>query len=140
MTDVAYIYSHDGDDHGLKFSVSLCTEDTLRETVQKHLCPDGEDLEFPALFDALSESGGHDFEDGWVVVKRGCAEIVEFLIYQMREAKAEENYADTERAKEACRRVLAETKYAALCEALIGAIDTKAPTIREIAANGGIAA
>lgn len=37
------------------------------------------------------------------------------------------------------KRATAETKYSALCEALIGAIDTKAPTIREIAANGGIA-
>ncbi len=133
MNNVAYIYSHDGDEHGIKFSVQMCTEATLRETVQKHLCPDGEDLEFPGLYEALLATGSHDFEDGWVVIKRG-QEIIDFLIYQLHETKAEEQYAWQMRAQDAARRAIAEEKYRTLQTALTEALGPQGPEIAAKAA------
>lgn len=134
MNNVAYIYSHDGDEHGIKFDVQLCTEDTLRATVRKHLDPDEDDPEyFAKLWADLSESGAYDFEDGWVVIKRG-QEIVDFLIYQLREAKAEERYEGEQRFKEPQARQAAEAKYTQLREALAVALGPNAAEIAKAAA------
>jgi hypothetical protein len=134
MTTVAYIYSHDGDEHGIKFAVAMCTESTLRETVRLHLYPDGNDNgEFEPIMAEILDKGSFDFEDGWVVVKRG-AEIVEFLIYQLREAKSEERYADEQRYKELQARHAAEEKYHRLRTALVVALGPNAPDIAKAAA------
>lgn len=138
MNDVAYIYSHDGDEHGIRFGVELCTKETLRETVKKHLYPDGipdGDAEiFAGVMEEIDEKGGCDFEDGWIAVKDGAAAIVEFMIYQLRECKAEENYAHNERAKEGALRAAAEAKYKALQNALLVALGPNAPDVMDAAA------
>lgn len=135
MTDIAYVFSHDGDEHGIKFGVTLCTEDTLRAEVQKHLDPGGERMEeFEANMTELLEKGAVDFEDGWIVIKRGTAEIVDFLIYQLREAVAEEKGADQRRYEELKRRETAEARFAVLQSALLDALGPKAPEIAAKAA------
>lgn len=138
--EIAYIYSHDGDEHGIKFGVEICTEATLRETVLHHLHPDASTSDsevadtFDGVFAQLVEDGSYDFEDGWIVIKRGAKEIVEFLIYQLREAKSEENYAHKERAEEGSRRVRAEEKYTQLQAALVAALGPNAPDVAAKAA------
>ena len=133
MEQVAYIYSHDGDEYGVKFGVYLCSDDTLQATVRKHIDPDGTDPDFGEFYDALIEAGSYDFEDGWIVIKRG-AEIVDFLIYQLREAKSEERFADEQRYKELRARETAEARYVHLRDALIAALGPNAPAVLGAAA------
>jgi hypothetical protein len=136
--DIAYIYSHDGDEHGIKFGVELCTRSTLRETVKKHLYPDGipdGDAEiFAGVMEEIDEKGSCDFEDGWIVVKDGAAAIIEFLIDQLRECKAEERFEGERAYKEMQRREAAEAKYKTLQQALLVALGPNAPDVADAVA------
>jgi hypothetical protein len=137
MSDVAYIYSHDGDEHGIKFGIELCTKATLRETIRKHLYPDGigDDPEiFNGVMEEIEDKGACDFEDGWIRVENGTAAIIEFLLAQLRECKAEERF-ECERAADAFKqRDAAQAKYKALQGALLTALGPSAPDIATKAA------
>lgn len=138
MKEVAFIYSHDGDDHGIRFGVEICTPGTLRETVKKHLHPEGiQDDEaemFAGVMEELDEKGAVDFEDGWIVAKHGAAAIVDFMLEQLRETKAEERYEGERGGEERLKREAAEMKYKTLQSALITALGTNGPAIAAQAA------
>lgn len=138
MKEVAFIYSHDGDEHGLRFGVEICTPGTLRETVKKHLHPEGiqddEAESFAGVMEELDEKGAVDFEDGWIVAKHGAAAIVEFMLEQVWEAKAEERYEGERGGEERLKREAAEQKYKTLQSALIAALGDKAPDLARAAA------
>lgn len=138
MSEVAYIYSHDGDKHGIKFGIELCTLATLRETAKKHLYPDSisdDEAEiFAGVMEELEEKGSCDFEDGWIVVKDGAAAIIEFLLAQLIECKDEERFEGERAFAEMQRREKAEAKYKTLQEALLAALGPKAPEIAKAAA------
>lgn len=132
--DVAYIYSHDGDKHGIKFDIELCTQLTLRDTVKKHLYPEGipdDPAEiFAGVMEEIAEKNACDFEDGWIAVKYGVPAIVEFLIEQLRECKDEERFEGERAFAEMQKREAAEAKYKTLQNALLTALG---PNVHEVA-------
>lgn len=131
---MALFYSIDGNP---KFGVKLCHERGLFDAVRLVMfARDAEEdrEEINGYVKQLRESGGVDFEDGWLSLRVGMADVVAFLMSKIVEAKAEERYADNERFNELKRREEAETRYAALRAVLLDALGDKAPDLAKAAA------
>lgn len=83
--------------------------------------------------ETLRESGNLAFEDGWLRLCSGLADITAFFMERLAEAKAEEAYADERRYEEMKRADALAAKYAALRDALITAFGDKAPGVLALA-------
>lgn len=134
-------FSHDGDEHGVKFGFALCNEASLLETVSKALytdgvIPDDQAEQVAQIIAQLLDAGAYDFEDGWIALRRGLPHIVDFLIEQLRNTKAEEIWADGQRAEQHKRAGEWQAKYLNLCEALADALGAKAMAVADVAAGG----
>lgn len=136
MDTMALFYSTDDKP---KFGYTLCNEQTLTETVAKHMFPGGNldaehRAEVASIAEELLEKLGTDFEDGWLALRVGMNDVAEFLMEKVTEQAAEAAWADDERGKEWARRYAAEQRFNALKTALIDALGPKAPEVAAAAA------
>lgn len=120
------------------FYVKLCNEGSLLSTVLNGLFmrePDEEGkAEAKRVADELRESGSVDFEDGWIALRVGMAEVTAFLMEKIGAAKQDERWSDQERYKELKAREAAETRFVALRAALLDALGGDAPKVVAAAA------
>lgn len=142
LDTMALFYSQDADP---KFGVRLCNRETLAAAIHATMfmggaLDDAQKAECAGYVDELLRTGSVDMEDGWLELRTSMPDAVSFLMEKVNDAVSEQRYEDQRRFDELKRREIAETKYAVLCEALIGAIDTKADSLRKIVADGGVAA
>lgn len=117
------------------FAMHLCSDASLFDTVHRAMFVfDSEPTtetraEVIGMVETLRNAGAIEFEDGWIVLKRGMLEVTAFLMEKVAAAKAEERWADRQRYEEMKRREAAETAYAALRQALRDALGEKAAEI-----------
>jgi hypothetical protein len=113
------------------FSIKLCNEASLFRTVQEALffgpaALDAEQIaEVADTVEKLKESGNLAFEDGWMCLCTGMADVTAFLMQKIKETKEEASWADEERCKEIRRREDAEARFRLLQHALIDAVGDK---------------
>jgi ATP-dependent Zn protease len=116
------------------FAMHLCSDATLFSTVHNvmFMKPAGDEsrMEVQEIVDKLREgnssAGDVAFEDGWISLRVGMAEVTAFLMAKIKDAIEEERYADNQRFLEMRRRELAEGKYALLRQALVEALGDNA--------------
>lgn len=123
---LALFYSMDDDP---KFGVLFCAAERLQATVQSVMFPGPDDLTPPnakeeceRLAAELRQSGSVSFEDGWLELRTGLQDAVAFMMEKVKDARADERYADQQRADEHRRLQDVATKYAALCVSLQAAL------------------
>jgi hypothetical protein len=112
------------------FGLTLCNEQSLVGAVHAALfgaaVPTPESArEVTAVAEQLRESGSVDFEDSWIMLRVGMAGVVAYLMERLDEAKAEERFADQERAEAHRKAGEANSKYTDLCAVLSAAIGDK---------------
>lgn len=124
------------------FAFTLCEgEASLRAAVHEALFgnakPDAMTVaEVAGAMSALQESGNIDFEDGWLSLRTGVAEVAAFMMEKVEAADKEMRDADGLRYEQFNRANTAEAKYSALCTALVLALrEVPAPLLSEIAAG-----
>lgn len=121
--------SHDGDEHGCRFSYALCDDETLFKAVAEATWfePTAEHQnECEKLVAELRENGIVDFEDGWLSLRVGIAAVTEFLMEKIRFECSERKYEQSEQAETAEKYRVAAKKYDDLCAALQVAMDNPA--------------
>src|SRR5581483_6771344 len=86
----ALFYSIDAEP---KFAVTLCRDSTLFDAVRGTIFPVDGDLsqeqhdEITGHVRELRASGGVDFEDGWLALRVGMADVVAFLMEKVKDAR-----------------------------------------------------
>jgi hypothetical protein len=124
------------------FAMSLCSDVSLFNAVHRSMYgsnpPDPESrAEVVGVVEKLREGGNVGdvgFEDGWISLRVGMAEVTAFLMEKLGEAKQEERWADKQRYDMMKAREEVQTKYALLCQALVEALGDKGPEIAKAAA------
>ncbi|SDC07487.1 hypothetical protein SAMN05216337_1001191 [Bradyrhizobium brasilense] len=111
------------------FAIKLCSDATLFDAVNRSIFigepePDQRE-EVQAAVDELRASGEVTFEDGWISLRVGMAEVTAFLMEQIGEIKLEEHWADKQRFEELKKREEAEGRYELLRQALVDALGDK---------------
>lgn len=108
------------------FSIKLCNEASLFETVRGALffgVTDSEQtIEVAETVEQLKVGRDVAFEDGWMSLRIGMADVTAYLMQKITEAKEEERYADGQRYKELEARRETELRYTILRQALIEAL------------------
>lgn len=112
------------------FAMKLCSDVTLFDAVNRSMFlgepePDQRE-EVQAAVDQLRASGEVNFEDGWISLRIGMADVTAYLMAQIAEIKAEESFADKQRFEELKKREEAEGRYELLRQALVDALGDKA--------------
>lgn len=122
------------------FEMLPCTEATLWATVQKAIyCCEEADLstdqreEVTANVEALKESGGVNFEDGWLTLREGLVEVAKFAIEKATAIAEDRDFEDGRRYEEYQRAEAASERYRLLREALVDALGPQADTIISLA-------
>lgn len=120
------------------FYVKLCNDGSLLDTVHGGMFMKEQDAEtreeVAGIVQALRESGRMAFEDGWIDLRIGMADVTAFIMEKMKEAKDEEHFADKQRYDELRRREETEGRYELLRQALTDALGPRAPEIAAKAA------
>src|SRR5580704_2168684 len=124
------------------FAMSLCSDVSLFNAVHRSMYgnnpPDPESrAEVVDIIEKLREGGSVGdvgFEDGWISLRVGMAEVTAFLMEKLGEAKQEERWADKQRYEELKAKEAAETRYALLSQALVEALGDKGPEIAKAVA------
>jgi len=115
------------------FGLKLCSDVSLFAAVHSAMftrAPDDDSrAEVADVVAKLRDDGNVGFEDGWISLRTGMADVTALLMEKVAEAKEEERWADNQRFEEHKRRDAAETKYAALCHALREALGDRATEI-----------
>lgn len=115
------------------FHVKLCNEASLSDTVHGGMFMREQDAQSKAetaeIVKQLRESGSVNFEDGWIKLCVGMADVVAFLVEKAGEAKQEERYADEQRFKEMKSREEWQTRYETLRATLAEALGSRGPEI-----------
>jgi len=128
-----------------RIAVTLCTQDTLFDSVKACLFGAGDAAspeqrrEISDVVLNLLERGASDFEDGFLVLCRGLAASIEYLMLRNQALYEQELETDRLRYGEMVARQAAEKKYTDLQAALIEALAEKAPAIVTLAAADIIA-
>jgi hypothetical protein len=108
------------------FAMKLCNDVSLFDAVHGTMFVGPQDaesrVEVAGIVERLRESGNIEFEDGWIMLRSGLANITGFLMDQIVEAREDERDADKQRFEELRRREAAEEKYALLRQALVEAL------------------
>ncbi|ODM71698.1 hypothetical protein [Bradyrhizobium elkanii] len=117
------------------FAMKLCSDATLFDAVNRSMFlgepePDQRE-EVQSVVDQLRESGEVSFEDGWISLRIGMAEVTAYLMAQIDEIKAEEHWADKQRFEELKKREEAEGRYELLRRALVDALGVKTAELAE---------
>lgn len=130
---MAVIFSTDADPG---FQVKLCNEASLFETVHGGMFMRGADeqsrQETVGIVATLRESGSVDFEDGWIKLCVGMADVVALLVEKASEAKQEQRYADQQRFNELKEREEWQIKYEVLRAVLVEALGPRGPEIAAV--------
>jgi len=122
------------------FAVMLCTDASLQATINVALyasteAPDADcRAEAAEVMAELRQNGDVTWEDGWISLRVGLADVTSFVMEKMKEAREEERWADRQRYEELKKREDAETRYALLRQALADALGDKAAEIAKVAA------
>lgn len=120
------------------FYVKLCNDKSLFDTVLSGMFmreATGDDREeVERVVAALRETGSMSFEDGWIELRIGMADVTAFLVEKVGAAKQDERWADNQRFEELKRRQAAETRFGALRSALLDALGDDAPAVAQAAA------
>ncbi|MCK1568962.1 hypothetical protein IVB08_34455 [Bradyrhizobium sp. 173] len=114
------------DDSKIGFNARVCNRETLTVTVFQALfgVPFAAEhhKEVAEICAGLLKEGRFDFEDGWIELRTGVADVASFFTMQLQDAKEEEDAADKLRFEEMQKRKAAEKQYADLRDALSLAI------------------
>jgi hypothetical protein len=124
------------------FAMSLCSDASLFNAVHRSMygnnAPDSESrAEVVGIIEKLREGGNVGdvgFEDGWISLRIGMADVTAFLMEKLGEAKQEERWADKQRYEELKAKEATKEKYALLRQALVDALGDKGPEIAAKAA------
>ena len=124
------------------FAMSLCSDASLFNAVHRSIYgnnpPDAESrAEVVGVVEKLREGGNVGdvgFEDGWISLRAGMAEVTAFLMEKLAEVKQEERWADKQRYDELKAKEAAQTKYELLRQALVEALGDNGPEIAARAA------
>src|SRR6185369_7095318 len=120
------------------FYVKLCNEASLLDTIHGGMFMKEQDAdtraEVASVVQALRESGDFNFEDGWISLRVGMADVTVFAMEKVKEAKENERYADKQRYEELKRREEAEGRFELLRQALTDALGPRAPDVAKAAA------
>jgi uroporphyrinogen-III decarboxylase len=115
------------DDSDIGFHCVTCTADLIGVSIAfglfgKGPYSDDQIVEAEAAFRELTEKSRVEFEDGWITMDTGIADIVAFFTAKLKEAADEVRWADTERFSELQRRQAIQRAYTTLCTALSSAL------------------
>jgi len=113
------------------FHFELCNDVSIYPAVHRVLfgSGDGDAAECKAILDELREKKVVTFEDGWIALCSGMAEVSAFIFGKCIEIKADEGWADKARVEAIQAKDAAEARYQALRCALLDALADKAASI-----------
>ena len=119
------------------FEMLPCTEATLWAAVRKAMfcCEDGDPIsdqhrsEIDGAVEALQQDGHISFEDGWLALRIGLAQVGTFAIHKARDIAEDRDFEDGRRYKQHLRAEAAEERYRLLREALIDALGPQADSL-----------
>ncbi|MGY4288847.1 hypothetical protein ACVWXO_008067 [Bradyrhizobium sp. LM2.7] len=124
------------DDSMIGFHTRICSRETLTTAVFREVF----NVAFAAehhkevadIVAGLLREARVDFEDGWIELRTGVADVVSFFEMQLAEAKAEADFEDKRRYEELQGRQKAEADYRTLREALRLALGPRAAVLQHV--------
>jgi hypothetical protein len=110
------------DDSAVGFHTRVCSRETLTTAVFREMFGTvyaaEHHKEVADIVAGLLREGHVPFEDGWIELRTGIADVVAFFETRFAEAKAEEDFSDKQRCEELRRRQRAEADYQTLRDVL----------------------
>lgn len=119
------------------FAMKLCNDVSLFTTVHGGMFMKEQDAESRAevadIVEKLRRGGDVAFEDGWISLRVGMADVASFLMQKTIETKQEERWADKQRFDEMKMKQVAEARHALLRQALVEALGDGAAALAALA-------